>query len=202
MANLKELVEAVKAKILNADVTTSLYDINNVEVVFDVQAVEDIAEGVTAKPDGEFLFSDGFKITISGGKVEKIESIIEEAPAEVETTVETIEDTVSESDSQIVNEMPLENTEAEEEPKEEETAPEPDKDAIIKELLDKIEELNGTIKELTEAAAEKESEIEAITSDLEEIKNFYSSVSTVTNRAEEKASETPSSGFKFTARKR
>ena len=171
MANLKELVNSIKNLIKNEGSQVSLIDINGNTVLFTAATAEDIVEGVIAEPDGEYVFADGKKITVEGGKVVKVETIVEEKKEEETVVSEPVAEVVEEEKT-VVEETVVEE-------------PQPDeKDILISELQKANDELKATVEELRgqlegaiKTAEEKTAEISEISKDLEEIRNFYSKVS-------------------------
>ena len=70
--NLKQMVKNVKNYVKMAskgEAFIELFDVEDNSVIFEVPTIDDIKVGVPASPDGEFIFSDGMKIVISGGAV-------------------------------------------------------------------------------------------------------------------------------------
>lgn len=70
--NLKQMVKNVKNYVKMAskgEAFIELFDVEDNSVIFEVPTIDDIKVGVPASPDGEFIFSDGMKIVISGGVV-------------------------------------------------------------------------------------------------------------------------------------
>ena len=200
MTNLKELVNSIKNLIKNEGSQVSLIDINGNTVLFTAATAEDIVEGVIAEPDGEYVFSDGRKITVEGGKVVKVETIVEEKKEEeVETVVTEPVAEVVEEEKTVVEETIVEE-------------PQPDeKDILISELQKANDELKATVEELRgqlegaiKTAEEKTAEISEISKDLEEIRNFYSKVSnnalerTITETEEKSEKQ---AGFRYSRKK-
>lgn len=181
---LKKIVSNLKnhIKALGTENVMELISTDDTVVVFEAADLDSIVEGIAAEPDGEFLFADGMKAVIKGGKVESIEKpTIEE---------EIVEEEVSE-DAEIVKdeeEAPVEEPAKEEEPKTDE------KD-------EKIAELEAKIEELTNALKEKTDEMEEVEKDLAEIKNFYDSVRQPEATREESIVKEEKKSFKFTGRK-
>lgn len=196
MTNLKELVNSIKNLIKNEGTQVSLIDVDGNTVLFTAATAEDIAEGIAAEPDGEYVFSDGRKITVEGGKVVKVETIVEETKEEV---AEKPAGEVVEEEKVVTEETVIEE-------------PQPDeKDMLIAELQKANDELRANLEKMQEelqsavsTAEQKSAEIESISKDLEEIRNFYSKV--VNNggaerQVAESEQESHPSGFKYSRRK-
>ena len=148
--NLKQMVKNVKNYVKMAskgEAFIELFDVEDNSVIFEVPTIDDIKEGVPASPDGEFIFSDGMKIVISGGAVTEI--------AKPTTEEEVVE------------------TEAEGKTKGEEEIPSDEKDKKIVELEQMVSDLKNQLEELKKNVVEKDSTIEEAEKELEEIKNFY-----------------------------
>lgn len=152
--NLKQMVKNVKNYIKMAskgEAFIELFDVEDNSVIFEVPTIDDIKVGVPASPDGEFIFSDGMKIVISGGAVtEMVKPTTEEEV--VKTEVET---------------------ETEGKTKGEEEIPSDEKDKKIVELEQMVSDLKAQLEELKKNVVEKDSTIEEAEKELEEIKNFY-----------------------------
>ena len=148
--NLKQMVKNVKNYIKMAskgEAFIELFDVEDNSVIFEVPTIDDIKVGVPASPDGEFIFSDGMKIVISGGAVTEMVK-----PTTEEEVVET---------------------EAEGKAKGEEEIPADEKDKEIEELKQMVSDLKDQLEELKKNVVEKDSTIEEAEKELEEIKNFY-----------------------------
>ena len=148
--NLKQMVKNVKNYIKMAskgEAFIELFDVEDNSVIFEVPTIDDIKVGVPASPDGEFIFSDGMKIVISGGVVTEMVK-----PTTEEEVVET---------------------EAEGKAKGEEEIPADEKDKEIEELKQMVSDLKSQLEELKKNVVEKDSTIEEAEKELEEIKNFY-----------------------------
>lgn len=148
--NLKQMVKNVKNYIKMAskgEAFIELFDVEDNSVIFEVPTIDDIKVGVPASPDGEFIFSDGMKIVISGGVVTEMVK-----PTTEEEVVET---------------------EAEGKAKGEEEIPADEKDKEIEELKQMVSDLKDQLEELKKNVVEKDSTIEEAEKELEEIKNFY-----------------------------
>lgn len=188
---IKQLVEDIKKHVkrlaLNADFI-ELFDVDNNTVTFYVADQNAIVEGVEATPDGEFLFSDGTKIVIEGGKVVSVEAPVEEAIEE-----EIKKEEIVENEEVVEEEEIKKEEEIVEEPKE-------DKDARIAELEAEVEKLKSDLEAEKAAVTEKEEEIKEIEEDLKEIQNFYTKVKKQAAEREIK-SEQPQREFYFIKRK-
>lgn len=148
--NLKQMVKNVKNYVKMAskgEAFIELFDVEDNSVIFEVPTIDDIKVGVPASPDGEFIFSDGMKIVISGGAVTEM----------VKPTTE----------EEVVK------TEAEGKTKGEGEIPADEKDKKIVELEQMVSDLNAQLEELKKNVVEKDSTIEEAEKELEEIKNFY-----------------------------
>ena len=148
--NLKQMVKNVKNYVKMAskgEAFIELFDVEDNSVIFEVPTIDDIKVGVPASPDGEFIFSDGMKIVISGGVVTEMVK-----PTTEEEVVET---------------------EAEGKTKGEEEIPADEKDKKIVELEQMVSDLKSQLEELKKNVVEKDSTIEEAEKELEEIKNFY-----------------------------
>ena len=148
--NLKQMVKNVKNYIKMAskgEAFIELFDVEDNSVIFGVPTIDDIQVGVPASPDGEFIFSDGMKIVISGGAVtEMVKPTTEEEVVETETEGKA---------------------------KGEEEIPADEKDKKIVELEQMVSDLKSQLEELKKNVVEKDSTIEEAEKELEEIKNFY-----------------------------
>ena len=150
--NLKQMIKNVKNYIKMAskgEAFIELFDVEDNSVIFEVPTIDDIKVGVPASPDGEFIFSDGMKIVISGGEV-------------TEMVKPTTEEEVVEKEA-----------EAEGKTKGEEEIPSDEKDKEIEELKQMVSDLKVQLEELKKNVVEKDSTIEEAEKELEEIKNFY-----------------------------
>ena len=148
--NLKQMVKNVKNYVKMAskgEAFIELFDVEDNSVIFEVPTIDDIKVGVPASPDGEFIFSDGMKIVISGGVVTEMVK-----PATEEEVVKT---------------------EAEGKTKGEGEIPSDEKDKKIVELEQMVSDLKAQLEELKKNVVEKDSTIEEAEKELEEIKNFY-----------------------------
>ena len=150
--NLKQMVKNVKNYVKMAskgEAFIELFDVEDNSVIFEVPTIDDIKVGVPASPDGEFIFSDGMKIVISGGAVTEMVK-----PTTEEEVVET-------------------ETEGKGKAKGEEEIPSDEKDKEIEELKQMVSDLKSQLEELKKNVVEKDSTIEEAEKELEEIKNFY-----------------------------
>ena len=150
--NLKQMVKNVKNYVKMAskgEAFIELFDVEDNSVIFEVPTIDDIKVGVPASPDGEFIFSDGMKIIISGGAVTEMVK-----PTTEEEVVET-------------------EVEGKGKTKGEEEIPSDEKDKKIVELEQMVSDLKAQLEELKKNVVEKDSTIEEAEKELEEIKNFY-----------------------------
>lgn len=148
--NLKQMVKNVKNYVKMASkggAFIELFDVEDNSVIFEVPTIDDIKVGVPASPDGEFIFSDGMKIVISGGAVTEM----------VKPTTEEEEIPSDEKDKT----------------KGEGEIPSDEKDKKIVELEQMVSDLKAQLEELKKNVEEKDSTIEGAEKELEEIKNFY-----------------------------
>lgn len=148
--NLKQMVKNVKNYIKMAskgEAFIELFDVEDNSVIFEVPTIDDIKVGVPASPDGEFIFSDGMKIVISGGVVTEMVK---------PTTEEEVVETKTEGKAKGEEEIPAD-----------------EKDKKIKELNQMVSDLKDQLEELKKNVVEKDSTIEEAEKELEEIKNFY-----------------------------
>lgn len=148
--NLKQMVKNVKNYIKMAskgEAFIELFDVEDNSVIFEVPTIDDINVGVPASPDGEFIFSDGMKVVISGGAVTEIVK-----PATKEEATKTEVDDKTKGEGEI---------------------PSDEKDKKIVELEQMVSDLKSQLEELKKNVEEKDSTIEETEKELEEIKNFY-----------------------------
>ena len=148
--NLKQMVKNVKNYIKMAskgEAFIELFDVEDNSVIFEVPTIDDIKVGVPASPDGEFIFSDGMKIVISGDVVTEM----------VKPTTEEEEIPSDEKDKT----------------KGEGEIPSDEKDKKIVELEQMVSDLKAQLEELKKNVEEKDSTIKGAEKELEEIKNFY-----------------------------
>ena len=150
--NLKQMVKNVKNYVKMAskgEAFIELFDVEDNSVIFEVPTIDDIKVGVPASPDGEFIFSDGMKIVVSGGVVTEMVK---------PTTEEEVVETEAEGKGKA---------------KGEEEIPSDEKDKKIAELEQMVSDLKAQLEELKKNVVEKDSTIEEAEKELEEIKNFY-----------------------------
>ena len=148
--NLKQMVKNVKNYIKMAskgEAFIELFDVEDNSVIFEVPTIDDIKVGVPASPDGEFIFSDGMKIVISGGAVTEMVK-----PATEEEEIPSDEKDKTKGEGEI---------------------PSDEKDKEIEELKQMVSDLKAQLEELKKNVVEKDSTIEEAEKELEEIKNFY-----------------------------
>ena len=148
--NLKQMVKNVKNYIKMAskgEAFIELFDVEDNSVIFEVPTIDDIKVGVPASPDGEFIFSDGMKIVISGDVVTEMVK-----PATEEEEIPSDEKDKTKGEGEI---------------------PSDEKDKKIGELEQMVSDLKAQLEELKKNVEEKDSTIEGAEKELEEIKNFY-----------------------------
>ena len=148
--NLKQMVKNVKNYIKMAskgEAFIELFDVEDNSVIFEVPTIDDIQVGVPASPDGEFIFSDGMKIVISGGAVTEMVK-----PSTEEEEIPSDEKDKTKGEGEI---------------------PSDEKDKEIEELKQMVSDLKSQLEELKKNVVEKDSTIEEAEKELEEIKNFY-----------------------------
>ena len=148
--NLKQMVKNVKNYVKMAskgEAFIELFDVEDNSVIFEVPTIDDINVGVPASPDGEFIFSDGMKVVISGGEVTEMVK-----PAAEEEATETEVDDKTKGEGEI---------------------PSDEKDKKIVELEQMVSDLKAQLEELKKNVVEKDSTIEEAEKELAEIKNFY-----------------------------
>ena len=148
--NLKQMVKNVKNYVKMAskgEAFIELFDVEDNSVIFGVPTLDDIQVGVPASPDGEFIFSDGMKIVVSGGVVTEMVK-----PATEEVVVEPAVEGKTKGEGEI---------------------PSDEKDKKIGELEQMVSDLTAQLEELKKNVVEKDSTIEEAEKELEEIKNFY-----------------------------
>ena len=148
--NLKQMVKNVKNYVKMAskgEAFIELFDVEDNSVIFEVPTIDDIQVGVPASPDGEFIFSDGMKIVISGGVVTEMVK-----PATKEEVIPSDEKDKTKGEGEI---------------------PSDEKDKKIVELEQMVSDLKAQLEELKKNVEEKDSTIEGAEKELEEIKNFY-----------------------------
>lgn len=157
----------LSALIKNQDFV-ELYDVEDNSVIFYVNVPDEIEVGVEAQPDGEYLFADGKKIIIEGGKVKEV--VLPEIEEE-----QVVEEPVTEEP--VNEEIPAE-----------EPVVETDLEAENEELKKQVEELTAMIEKLTKSNEEKEAELVEAVDTLKQVQNFYSSVN---KQVENPVVETP-----------
>ena len=148
--NLKQMVKNVKNYIKMAskgEAFIELFDVEDNSVIFEVPTIDDIQVGVPASPDGEFIFSDGMKIVISGDVVTEMVK-----PTTKEEEIPSDEKDKTKGEGEI---------------------PSDEKDKKIGELEQMVSDLKAQLEELKKNVVEKDSTIEEAEKELEEIKNFY-----------------------------
>ena len=148
--NLKQMVKNVKNYVKMAskgEAFIELFDVEDNSVIFEVPTIDDIQVGVPASPDGEFIFSDGMKIVISGGAVTEMVK-----PSTEEEVIPSDEKDKTKGEGEI---------------------PSDEKDKEIEELKQMVSDLKAQLEELKKNVEEKDSTIEGAEKELEEIKNFY-----------------------------
>ena len=148
--NLKQMVKNVKNYVKMAskgEAFIELFDVEDNSVIFEVPTIDDIQVDVPASPDGEFIFSDGMKIVISGGVVTEMVK-----PATEEEATKTEVDDKTKDEGEI---------------------PSDEKDKKIVELEQMVSDLKAQLEELKKNVVEKDSTIEEAEKELAEIKNFY-----------------------------
>ena len=148
--NLKQMVKNVKNYVKMAskgEAFIELFDVEDNSVIFEVPTIDDIQVGVPASPDGEFIFSDGMKIVISGGAVTEMVK-----PTTEEEKIPADEKDKTKGEGEI---------------------PSDEKDKKIVELEQMVSDLKAQLEELKKNVEEKDSTIEGAEKELEEIKNFY-----------------------------
>ena len=157
--NLKQMVKNVKNYVKMAskgEAFIELFDVEDNSVIFEVPTIDDIQVGVPASPDGEFIFSDGMKIVISGGAVTEMVK---------PTTEEEVVKTEAEGKTKGEGEIPSDEKDKK--------IPSDEKDKKIVELEQMVSDLKAQLEELKKNVEEKDSTIEGAEKELEEIKNFY-----------------------------
>lgn len=152
-----------------------LFDVEDNSVVFNVKTLDEIAEGVVAYPDGEFLFSDGLKTKIENGVVVSVEKpkVEEQVEQPVENNEATAEQKVENNEEQKV-----ENNEAQVETQTEESQVETEVlKSEIAGLKEEIENLKAEIEKLTAESAKKDEDLKEAENCLQDVQNFYLQVS-------------------------
>ena len=151
---VKNVKNHISAMLRNEDFI-EIFDIDDNSVIFQISSIDQLAEGVQAQPDGDYLFSDGMHVVISGGKVSKIEK--PEPVTEPEPEVEPVAEPVAEV----------------------EPVAEPE---VVSELEAKIAELQAKITELESKIVEKDKDIDEAKNCLVEVQNFYTKISNPNER--------------------
>ena len=151
---VKNVKNHISAMLKNEDFI-ELFDVNDDSVIFQTSSIDQLAEGVQAQPDGDYLFSDGMHVVISAGKITKIEK------PEPVTEPEPEQEPVAEPVAEVV-------AEPEQEP--------------VSELEQKIAELQAKIAELEQEIAEKDKDIDEAKNCLLEVQNFYTKMSNTNER--------------------
>ena len=151
---VKNVKNHIQAMLKNEDFI-EIFDVNDDSVIFQISSIDQLAEGVQAQPDGDYLFSDGMHVVVSAGKVTKIEKPEPVAEPVVEPVVEPVAEPVAEA----------------------EQAPE-----VVAELEAKIAELQAKISELEQEIVEKDKDIDEAKNCLVDVQNFYTKISTPNER--------------------
>ena len=151
---VKNVKNHISAMLKNEDFI-EIFDIDDNSVIFQISSIDQLAEGVQAQPDGDYLFSDGMHVVISGGKVSKIEK--PEPVVEPVTELEPVAEPVAEAEPVV--------------------EPEP-----VSELEQKISELEAKITELESKIVEKDKDIDEAKNCLVEVQNFYTKISNQNER--------------------
>ena len=84
---VKNVKNHISAMLMNEDFI-EIFDVEDNSVIFQIGSIDQLVEGVKAQPDGDYLFSDGMHVVISGGKVSKIEKPEPVAEPEAEPVAE------------------------------------------------------------------------------------------------------------------
>jgi DNA-binding transcriptional MerR regulator len=153
--NVKNHISAL----LKSEDFIEIFDVNDDSVIFQISSIDQLVEGVQAQPDGDYLFSDGMRVVVSGGKVTKIEK-----------------------PEPVVEPEPVAEPVAEAEP---EQVVEPDEEPVaeqVSELQAKIAELQAKISELEQEISEKDKDIDEAKNCLVEVQNFYTKISSPNER--------------------
>jgi uncharacterized small protein (DUF1192 family) len=151
---VKNVKNHIYAMLKNEDFI-EIFDINDDSVIFQISSIDQLVEGVQAQPDGDYLFSDGMHVVISGGKVTKIEQ------PEPVVEPEPVAEPVAEAEPEQVDEPVVEP---------------------VAELEAKIAELQAKITELEAKIAEKDKDIDEAKNCLVEVQNFYTKISSQNER--------------------
>ena len=153
---VKNVKNHISAMLRNEDFI-EIFDIDDNSVIFQISSIDQLAEGVQAQPDGDYLFSDGMHVVISAGKVTKIEK--PEPVVEPEPEQEPVAEPVAEAEPEAVAEQ-----------------------EVVSELESKIAELQAKIVELQEKIKEKDKDIDEAKNCLTEVQNFYTKISNPNER--------------------
>lgn len=178
-----KLVQNVKnhiAALIKNEDFIELFDIEDNSVIFSISTIDQIAEGVSARPDGEHIFSDGMKVVIENGVVTSVEKPEQEIVEVTETVEAPVEEVVEEKIEDSVKSEEVTEGQHAEEPAVEENNEYEEKERLLKEneeLKIKIEELTAEIEKLKEENDKKDADIKEAESCLKEVQNFYSKVS-------------------------
>lgn len=178
-----KLVQNVKnhiAALIKNEDFIELFDIEDNSVIFSISTIDQIAEGVSARPDGEHIFSDGMKVVIENGVVTSVEKPEQEIVEVTETVEAPVEEVVEEKIEDSVKSEEVTEGQPAEEPAVEENNEYEEKERLLKEneeLKIKIEELTAEIEKLKEENDKKDADIKEAESCLKEVQNFYSKVS-------------------------
>ena len=151
--NVKNHISAM----LKSEDFIEIFDIDDNSVIFQISSIDQLAEGVQAQPDGDYLFSDGMHVVVLGGKVTKIEK-----------------------PEPVVEPEPVAEAVAEAEP-----VSEPEQEPVVEpvsELEQKIAELQAKIVELELEISEKDKDIDEAKNCLTEVQNFYTKISNQNER--------------------
>ena len=151
---VKNVKNHISAMLKNEDFI-EIFDVDDNSVIFQISSIDQLVEGVQAQPDGDYLFSDGMRVVVSGGKVSKIEKPepVVEPVVEPEEVVEPVAEVVAEPEQEPVSELQA-----------------------------KIAELQAKIAELEEKIAEKDKDIDEAKNCLVEVQNFYTKISNQNER--------------------
>lgn len=151
---VKNVKNHISAMLKNEDFI-EIFDIDDNSVIFQISSIDQLVDGVTAQPDGDYLFSDGMHVVVSCGKVTKVEKPEPVVEPEAEPVVEPEPEAVVEP-------------EQEQEP--------------VSELQAKIAELESKITELESKIVEKDKDIDEAKNCLVEVQNFYTKISNPNER--------------------
>ena len=149
---VKNVKNHISAMLKNEDFI-EIFDVNDNSVIFSISSIDQLVEGVQAQQDGDYLFSDGMRIVVLGGKVTKIEK------PEPVVEPEPVAEAVAEAEPVV---------EPEQEP--------------VSELQAKIAELEAKITELESKILEKDKDIDEAKNCLTEVQNFYTKIANPNER--------------------